>query len=151
MAAVIGISVHPKDKTYTCDVPVNSLEEDGVPPEVGDSVDYSVKGTVQSVDGGQATVKIDSINGEPVGEEAAESPEEEAGEEGQEGAGENPGLSGANPGPGGANPGVALPAVPGLGLLRRGAGRIWLAWRRCASGSGDLGRCRERRFKAPCK
>jgi hypothetical protein len=117
MAAVIGISVKPKDKTYTCDVPVNSLEEDGVPPEVGDSVDYSVKGTVQSVDGGQATVQIESINGEPVGEEASESPEEEAGEEGQEGAGQEssgPGAAGII-NPAAATPG--LPAVPGLGAL----------------------------------
>jgi hypothetical protein len=93
-------------------VPVNSLEEGGTPPEEGDSVDFSVKGTVQSVTGKNATVKIDSINGEPVGEEASESPEEESTEEeGEEGAGGGgPPTSGA----GGITPGLpaVAPAVP---------------------------------------
>jgi hypothetical protein len=87
------------------------LSEDGVPPEVGDSVDYSVKGTIQSVSGNNATVKIDSVNGEPVGEEASESPEEESTEEeGEEGAGGGPPTSGA----GGITPGLpaVAPAMP---------------------------------------
>jgi hypothetical protein len=116
--AAIGITVAPKDSgTYTCKIPVNSLSEDGVPPEVGDSVDYSVKGTVKAVSGGSATIDIDSVNGEPVGEEAAESPEEESTEEeGEEGAGggSGPPTSGA----GGITPG--LPAVaPGMPRRKR--------------------------------
>jgi hypothetical protein len=119
--AAIGITVSPKDTgTYTCKIPVNSLSEDGVPPEVGDSVDYSVKGTVKSVSGGQATVDIDSVNGEPVGEEASESPEEESTEEeGQEGAGGGaPGGGPPTSGAGGITPG--LPAVaPGMPRRKR--------------------------------
>ena len=80
----IGIS---KGNGYTCRVPVNALAEDGVPPEEGDQVQFSTEATVKSVTGGTATLSIDSINGEPVSEEAAESPEEEASEEGAEGAG----------------------------------------------------------------
>jgi hypothetical protein len=111
--AAIGITVAPSDTgTYICKVPVNSLEEGGTPPEEGDSVDFSVKGTVQSVTGKNATVKIDSINGEPVGEEASESPEEESTEEeGEQGAGGGgPPTSGA----GGITPGLpaVAPAVP---------------------------------------
>jgi hypothetical protein len=74
-------------------VPVNALAESGVPPEEGDTVEYSVSGTVQSVSGKDATIKIDSINGEPVAEEASETPEEEASEESQEGGGGPPGES----------------------------------------------------------
>jgi hypothetical protein len=121
--AAIGISVKPADTGdgYTCKVPVNSLSEDGVAPEVGDSVDYSVKGTVKSVSGGQATVDIDSVNGEPVGEEASESPEEESTEEeGEEGTGGGPPGANAPPtsGAGGITPG--LPAVaPGMPRRKR--------------------------------
>jgi hypothetical protein len=136
MAVAIGITASPKDSgTYTCDVPVNSLAEDGVPPEVGDSVDYSVKGTVKSISGSQATVDIDSINGEPVGEEAAETPEEESTEEeGEEGAGGGAGPSGPASGAGGITPGMPSPfgmpkvrktRIPGLAAmgarLRKGA------------------------------
>lgn len=78
MAALIGISVKPKGAGggYTCKVPLDALEQGGVPPEQGDSVSYQVEGTVQSVTDTDATVKIDSINGEPV----EETPEEEAAE-----------------------------------------------------------------------
>jgi hypothetical protein len=51
MAAIIGISASPKAGGYTCKVPLDALEQDGVPPEQGDQVDYSVAGTVQSVTG----------------------------------------------------------------------------------------------------
>jgi len=78
--ATIAIGISKGPGGYTCKVPVNALAEDGVPPEEGDTVQYSVSGTVQSVSGGTATVSIDSINGEPVSEEASESPEEEAAE-----------------------------------------------------------------------
>jgi hypothetical protein len=78
--ATIAIGVDKGPSGYTCKVPVASISESGVAPEEGDSVSYSVDGTVQSVSGNQATVKIDAINGEPVAEEGAESPEEEAAE-----------------------------------------------------------------------
>jgi hypothetical protein len=107
--ATIAIGVSKGPGGYTCKVPVNSLAEDGVPPEQGDTVEYSVSGTVQSVSGSEATIKIDSINGEPVSEEASESPEEEAAEPetGTEGGGAG------GPAPGGA---AAMGA-----RLRRGA------------------------------
>jgi hypothetical protein len=116
--ATIAIGVDPTSGSYICKVPVNSLAEDGTPPEEGDSVQYSVEGTVQSISGPTATVKIDSINGEPVSEEAAESPEEEAGEEqGENAAGAGGGGGG---GAGGGKTPVAAngPASPGLGLGR---------------------------------
>ena len=81
----IAIGVSPKaGGGYTAKVPVNSLEQDGVPPEEGDKVSFSVDATVQSVSGGTAAIELDAINGEPVSEEAAESPEEEQGEEQEE-------------------------------------------------------------------
>jgi|SRR6267378_243864 len=75
----IGISKKPGG-TFTSDVPIAALSEGGVPPEEGDSVQFSVEGKVQSVTGNTATVSIDSINGEPVAEEGSESPEEEGAE-----------------------------------------------------------------------
>ena len=56
---------------------------------------YSVSGTVQSVSGNQATVKIDSVNGEPVTEEGTETPEQEGAESetGTEGGGGGAGES----------------------------------------------------------
>jgi hypothetical protein len=113
MAALIGISVKPKNGGATATVPVNSLAQDGVPPEEGDKVSAQIEGTVKSVDGSEATVSIDSINGEPVAEEAAESPEEEAGE----GEGNNtPGGGGGPTSP------AAKAATAGLGAaLRKGA------------------------------
>ena len=92
--ATIAIGINKGPGGYTCKVPTNALAEDGVPPEVGDTVQYSVSGTVQSVSGGQATVKIDSVNGEPVTEEASETPEEE----GTEPAGGGGGAGGAGAG-----------------------------------------------------
>ena len=87
---------------------------------------------MQSVSGSNATLSIDSVNGEPVSEEASETPEEEQGEEGQEGA--TPPGGGATPAAaGGANlaPGMGMmgrpkkTAIPGLAALgaklRRGA------------------------------
>lgn len=93
----IGISKKPSGE-YSVDLPVNALAEDGVPPEQGDSVQASFTGTVESVSGTTASIKIDTINGEPVGEEASESPEEEAGEEQQESQGPSGSASGASPG-----------------------------------------------------
>jgi hypothetical protein len=80
MAALIGVSVKPKSdgSGYVCKVPLDLLSEDGVPPQEGDSVDYSVTGTVQSVDAEDATIKIESVNGEPVDESAAAEAGEDA-------------------------------------------------------------------------
>jgi hypothetical protein len=75
-------------------------------------VQYSVEGKVQSVTGNTATVSIDTINGEPIGEESSESPEEEGAEP----------ETGTPPGGGGAGGGTPVaangPASPGLGLGR---------------------------------
>jgi hypothetical protein len=105
MAALIGVSVKPgaggaggdnEAAEYVCTVPLDLLSEDGVPPAQGDKVSYSVDGTVQSVSGDNADVKIDAVNGQPVegsaGEEAGESPAEETAEDQQESKG--PGASG---------------------------------------------------------
>jgi hypothetical protein len=105
----IGIGKSPSGQ-YTCEVPVDALSESGVPPEQGDKVSYSVEGTVQSISGPTATVSIDSVNGEPVGEEASETPEEEQGEEGQQGA------------PGGAGGGQTPVAASGPGAMGGGLG-----------------------------
>jgi hypothetical protein len=92
-------------------VPLNSLAEDGVAPEEGDKVSLSVDATVKSVTGGTATIGIDSINGEPVSEEAAESPEEEAGEEGEE-TPPGPGQGPSGPSSGADGIGRPLGAAP---------------------------------------
>jgi hypothetical protein len=92
--ATIAIGISKGPAGYSAKVPVNSLAEDGVPPEEGDKVSFSVDATVKSISGGSATLSIDSINGEPVSEEAAETPEEEAGEEQGEGGGAGAGPSG---------------------------------------------------------
>jgi hypothetical protein len=116
MAALIGISVKPKNGGATATVPVNSLAQDGVPPEEGDKISAQIEGTVKSVDGNEATVSIDSINGEPVAEEAGESPEEEA----SEGEGNN--TPGGGAGGGGPTAPASRAATAGLGAaLRKGA------------------------------
>ena len=111
--ATIAIGISPKaGGGYTCKVPISAISEGGVPPEEGDTVQYSVEGKVQSVTGNTATVSIDTINGEPIGEEASESPEEEGAEP----------ETGTPPGGGGAGGGPPVaangPASPGLGLGR---------------------------------
>lgn len=87
MAALIGVSVKPKSGGYTCRVPLDSLAEDGVPPEQGDSVSYSVDGTVQSVSDTDATIKVTAVNGQPIDGGGAGAGEESA-------AGEQPGGGG---------------------------------------------------------
>ena len=99
MAALIGVNISPKaGGGYTCKVPLDLLAQDGVPPEKGDDVSYSVEGTVQSVDAEDATVKITSVNGQPV----AESPEEETAEDQGEAAGGPPQPGGQAGGAAGA-------------------------------------------------
>lgn len=79
--ATVAIGIAPdKSGSYTCRLPLSALMEGGVPPEEGDSVQFSVDGTVQSVQGDTAVVKIESVNGEPVSEEGEESPSDEAAE-----------------------------------------------------------------------
>lgn len=93
--ATIAIGVSKGPSGYTCKVPLASLSESGTPPEQGDQVSYSVDGTVQSVSGNMATVKIDAVNGEPVAEEGAETPAEEAAEpETGTDTGDNTGIGG---------------------------------------------------------
>ena len=106
----IGIGKGPAG--YSAKVPVNSLAEDGVAPEEGDKVSFSVDATVKSVTGGTATIGIDSINGEPVSEEAAESPGEEEGEEEQEGTPPGPGQGPSGPSSGADGIGRPLGAAP---------------------------------------
>lgn len=80
MAALIGVSVKPKaGGGYTAKVPLDLLSQDGVPPEQGDSVSFSCDATVQSVDAEDATVKLTSINGEPVAESASDETAEDQG------------------------------------------------------------------------
>src|SRR5215469_1132405 len=115
--ATIAIGISPKaGGGYTADVPVNSLQEDGVPPEEGDKVSFSVEATVRSVSGGTATLEIDSVNGEPVSEEAAESPEEESSEEGQE---SGPGQGPSGPASGADGIGRPLGAAPARPMGRQ--------------------------------
>jgi hypothetical protein len=102
MAAIIAVA--KGGGGYTCKVPLDLLAQDGVPPEQGDSVSYSVEGTVQSTDAEDATVKITSVNGEPVDE----SPADEAAEDQGQG-GPDTGLSSGG-GPSTAQMGAALRA-----------------------------------------
>jgi hypothetical protein len=129
--ATIAIGISPKaGGGYTCKVPISAISEGGVPPEEGDTVQYSVEGKVQSVTGNTATVSIDTINGEPIGEEASESPEEEGAEPetgtppGGGGAGGGPPVAASGPGLGRAKIGGTLPgeSLAGMGArLRKGA------------------------------
>lgn len=78
MAALIGISLKPKgDEGATATVPLDLLGEDGVPPEEGDSVSFSVDGTVKSITGESADVDIEAINGQPVKESGAQEDQED--------------------------------------------------------------------------
>lgn len=112
----IGIGKTPTGNP-TATVPVDALSEDGVPPEENDKVSFSVEGTVQSVSGQNATISIDSINGEPVGEESGESDQDEENEQNQD-QGQTPQASGPNfPNPSPLAPmGGATPPAPGGAL-----------------------------------
>jgi hypothetical protein len=70
-------------------VPVNTLEEDGVAPEPGDKVSFTVDGKVEHVEGSKAYVTIEKVNGQDAvtGEEEGE--EKEPGEEDEEGGDED--------------------------------------------------------------
>lgn len=55
----------PMGKDELC-IPASSLDVDGTTPEVGDSVSFTVEGTVARSEGGDIYVKPSTINGEPV-------------------------------------------------------------------------------------
>ncbi len=120
--ALVGVSIKPGDGGpgggYTCKVPLDLLSESGVPPEKGDQVSYSVDGTVQSTDAEDATVKITSVNGQPVAESPAEETAEDQGEGGAQPGGQTPVAAG---GRGGFPPrGAALsPQTLALGAALR--------------------------------
>jgi hypothetical protein len=46
-------------------VPLTALSLEGTPPEVGDKVTYTVRGTVTRVEGGEAYVTPSTVNDEP--------------------------------------------------------------------------------------
>jgi hypothetical protein len=104
-STIIGISTKPKeDGTYTCTIPVDSLEQDGTPPEENDSVSFQVDGTVQSIDGDDATIKVTAVNGEPVGETPEEENAEDQDNTGNGGGGNSPGLAAMRKNLGGSGP-----------------------------------------------
>jgi hypothetical protein len=117
MAALIGV-VSKGSGGYTAKIPLDLLAQDGVPPEQGDDVSFSVEATVKSVDAEDATVSIQSVNGEPVNE----SPSDEAAEDQGEASGGPPqpgGQAGGASGAGGrgwpARTGAISPATLALG------------------------------------
>ena len=78
MAALVGV-ISKSGGGYTAKIPLDLLAQDGVPPEQGDSVSFSVDATVKSVDVEDATVSITSVNGEPVDESPADEAAEDQG------------------------------------------------------------------------
>ena len=114
MAALIGAvkpadpGADPKTSGFTVQIPLDLLSEDGVPPQANDAVSFSVDGTVQSADDENATVKIESVNGQPVDESTAQEATEDSG-------------AGAPPAPGSSaamRPGLAAGAKGGgLGMF----------------------------------
>jgi hypothetical protein len=98
MAAIIGVVSPKSGGGYTAKIPLDLLSQDGVPPEQGDDVSFSVDATVKSVDAEDATVSITAVNGEPVNESAADEASED-----DTGAG----ASGGPPQPGGQAGGLS--------------------------------------------
>lgn len=110
----IGIGKTPTGQP-TATLPLDALKEDSVPPEEGDKISCSIEGTVQSVSGQNATISIDSINGEPVGEGGGESDQDEDNEQDQ---GQTPQASGPNfPNPSPLAPMGGATAPPAGGAL----------------------------------
>lgn len=116
MAAIIGVVSPKSGGGYTAKIPLDLLSQDGVPPEQGDSVDFSVSATVSSVDAEDATVKITAVNGEPVDESASDEASEDQGDQGgpPQPGGQAGGMSGAG-GRGGPMPGPISPSTLALG------------------------------------
>ena len=117
MAAIIAITkAKEKPAAPTLTLPLDALSADGVEPEVGDTVEHSIKGTVKSIKGDNAVISVTALDGQPVegspAEEAGESPEEEASEEECEGGG----------GPAGGGPsGAGGPTRRDLAAMQLGA------------------------------
>jgi hypothetical protein len=127
MAAIIGVVSPKSGGGYTAKIPLDLLSQDGVPPEQGDSVDFSVSATVSSVDAEDATVKITAVNGEPVDESASDEATEDQGDtEGgpPQPGGQAGGMSGAG-GRGGPMGGALSPSTLALGaaLKKRARGQ----------------------------
>lgn len=124
MAAIIGVSASPSSSTAT--IPIDLLAQDGVPPEEGDQVSFSVDASVKSVSGSNATVSITAVNGEPVsgGDDDSAGPDDE--DQGDQGGPPQPGgqaggMSGAG-GRGGPMPkGIPLPGALSPSTLALGA------------------------------
>jgi len=60
-------------------LPVSALAVEGTMPEVGDSVEYTVKGRVSRIEGTEAYVMPEMVNGEPAAlapEAGADAPDE---------------------------------------------------------------------------
>jgi hypothetical protein len=113
--ATIAIGIAPsKGGGATASVPIDALSQEGVPPSQGDDVSFSVDGTVQSVSGNSARVKINAIDGNPVGAGA--------GAESETGPGEGPGESETGPGEPGNGGGLSGMSAADLGAkLKKGA------------------------------
>ena len=136
MAAIIGVSVKPSSSTAT--IPLDLLAQDGVPPEEGDDVSFSVDATVKSVSGSNAVVSIQSVNGEPVsgGDDDSAGPDDE--DQGDQGGPPQPGgqaggASGAG-GRGGPMPRRAPAGVPLGGALSPSTLALGAALRKKARG-----------------
>ena len=136
MAAIIGVSVKPSSSTAT--IPLDLLAQDGVPPEEGDDVSFSVDATVKSVSGSNAVVSIQAVNGEPVsgGDDDSAGPDDE--DQGDQGGPPQPGgqaggLSGAG-GRGGPMPRRAPAGVPLGGALSPSTLALGAALRKKARG-----------------
>jgi len=110
MAAIIAVLGKERPVTPTMSLPVDALSQDGVSPEKGDEIEHSFRGTVQSIKGDMATIKLTALDGKPIEgspeEEAGETPEEEQTEEESESPGPNPGRRRANPGA------INIPGLP---------------------------------------
>lgn len=52
-----------------CCVPAETVSEEGVPPEEGDEVSFTVDGTVKHVEGNEIYVKISKVNGQDVSDQ----------------------------------------------------------------------------------
>jgi hypothetical protein len=63
-----GDSAESPSGGVTVTVPLDLLSQDGVPPGQGDQVQAQIDATVKSVDGSNATLSIDAIDGQPVGQ-----------------------------------------------------------------------------------
>jgi hypothetical protein len=62
----------------TATVPVSALNVDGTAPQEGDTVNFSVEGTVKSISGKDAVVSINTIDGEDVEDYADQGADEGA-------------------------------------------------------------------------